>query len=76
MLDPAWLMRLPKGQAFALLEGGRLVKLRIPLPLPAQDADVPATWTAMLERMRTDYDGYLQRTPDSALTVEGAGGGY
>ena len=76
MLDPAWLMRLPKGQAFALLEGGRLVKLRIPLPLPARDADVPATWTAMLERMRADYDGYLQRTPDSALTVEGTGGGY
>ena len=32
MLTPAELVRLPKGQAFALLEGGRLWKLRMPLP--------------------------------------------
>ena len=30
MLTPAELVRLPKGQAFALLEGGRLWKIRIP----------------------------------------------
>ena len=76
MLDPAWLMRLPKGQAFALLEGGRLVKLRIPLPLATQQVGVPSTWAAMLEQMRADYDGYLRRTPDAALTVEGTGSGY
>ena len=76
MLDPAWLMRLPKGQAFALLEGGRLVKLRIPLPRPSEDDRVPATWTAMLAQMQATYDGYLQRTPDAALTVEGTGRGY
>jgi conjugative coupling factor TraD (TOL family) len=76
MLDPAWLMRLPKGQAFALLEGGRLVKLRIPLPLAATDANVPSTWAAMLSQMRSGYDAYVQRTPDAPLTVEGTGGGY
>jgi hypothetical protein len=32
MLRPAELVRLPKCQAFALLEGGRLWKLRLPLP--------------------------------------------
>ena len=32
MLIPADLIQLPKGQAFALLEGGQLYKLRLPLP--------------------------------------------
>lgn len=32
MLEAHDLMKLPKGQAFALLEGGRLYKLRLPLP--------------------------------------------
>ena len=76
LLDPAWLMRLPKGQAFALLEGGRLVKLRIPLPLQTQSLEVPSTWTEMLARMRDSYDGYIQRTPEMPLTVEGTGGGH
>lgn len=31
MLQPADLVQLPKGQAFALLDGGRLYKLRLPL---------------------------------------------
>ena len=31
-LIPADLIQLPKGQAFALLEGGQLYKLRLPLP--------------------------------------------
>lgn len=75
-LDPAWLMRLPKGQAFALLEGGRLVKLRIPLPLAAQDHEVPTSWHEMLGQMRDGYDGYIQRTPEQPLTVEGTGGGH
>lgn len=76
MLDPAWLMKLPKGQAFALLEGGRLSKVRIPLPLPHLDARIPADWSAMLGHMRAEYAAYLARTPDMDLTVEGTGGGY
>ncbi len=34
LLSPADVMALPKGQAFALLEGGRLWKIRMPLPDP------------------------------------------
>ena len=32
MVSPAYIMALPQGQAFALLEGNRLFKLRLPLP--------------------------------------------
>ena len=39
LLEPASLVQLPKGQAFALLEGGQLWKLRIPLPDAARSAD-------------------------------------
>lgn len=39
MLSPADLVQLPKGQAFALLEGGQLYKLR--LPLPGKDSMLP-----------------------------------
>ena len=38
MLTPAELVRLPKGQAFALLEGGRLWKLRIPRPVDGEES--------------------------------------
>ena len=41
MLTPAELVRLPKGQAFALLEGGRLWKLRIPRPVDVEEAAMP-----------------------------------
>lgn len=78
MLDPAWLMSLPKGQAFALLDGGRLVKLRMPLPLPTThgSADIPRNWAEMLGQMRNTYASYLARTSDAPLTVEGTGGGF
>jgi conjugative coupling factor TraD (TOL family) len=32
MVEPQDVMKLPKGQAFALLEGGHLKKIRLPLP--------------------------------------------
>lgn len=76
MLDPSWLMKLPKGQAFALLEGGKLVKIRIPLPLPATEEGVPANWGQMLAQMRTGYETYVSSNPDEGLTVEGTGGGF
>ncbi len=41
LLEPASLVQLPKGQAFALLEGGQLWKLRIPLPDAAHDPLMP-----------------------------------
>lgn len=52
MLMPADLTSLPKGQAFALLEGGNLYKLHLPLPLPDPDANVPENLTVMADRMR------------------------
>lgn len=76
LLDPAWLMQLPKGQAFALLEGGRLAKIRIPLPLAHVDDAIPSSWSEMLASMRATYDAYIARTPDLDLTVEGAGSGF
>ena len=41
MITPADIVALPKGQAFALIEGGQLYKLRI--PLPGQDPLLPKT---------------------------------
>ncbi len=48
MLQPADLMALPKGQCFALLHGGHLYKLR--LPLPGRDPHAPT----MLEEIRAE----------------------
>ena len=53
MLTPAELITLPKGQAFALLEGGQLWKIRIPLPSP--DADMPESLTQIAEEMERTY---------------------
>ena len=55
MLLPADLIELPKGQAFALLDGGKLYKLRLPLPgadplLPA-GMDEIAAWARSRYRM-------------------------
>jgi conjugative coupling factor TraD (TOL family) len=67
MLSPADLVRLPKGQAFALLDGGHLWKVRLPLPDPRDEAEMPATLAelsaAMAHRYTTSEQGY--RVPDS-----------
>ena len=48
MLTPADIVQLPKGQAFALLDGGILYKLRLPLagndPLMPKDMEEIAAW--------------------------------
>lgn len=46
---------LPKGQAFALLEGGQLWKIRMPLPLPDKTEDVPRDVADIAARMRAKY---------------------
>ena len=53
MLTPAELITLPKGQAFALLEGGQLWKIR--MPLPATDADMPESLTEIANEMERTY---------------------
>ncbi len=55
MLTPADLVSLPKGQAFALIEGGRLYKLRLPLagddPYLPKDMEAIAAWVRARNRM-------------------------
>jgi hypothetical protein len=53
MLTPAELITLPKGQAFALLEGGQLWKIR--MPLPSTDSDMPETLTEITNEMERTY---------------------
>ena len=55
MLTAADMVTLPKGQAFALLEGGQLWKLRIPLPDNLGDAAIPSNFEAMADAMRRSY---------------------
>ena len=55
MISAADVMALPQGQAFALLEGNRLFKLRMPLPDTAGDAFVPPSLREVGERMRAKY---------------------
>jgi conjugative coupling factor TraD (SXT/TOL subfamily) len=55
MLTPAELVRLPKGQAFALLEGGRLWKLRMPLPDDGGDPAMPASISTIANEMERTY---------------------
>jgi integrating conjugative element membrane protein (TIGR03747 family) len=55
MIGPADLTRLPKGQAFALIEGGRLYKLRLPLPDAEHDPMMPEDLEAVAEDMRGRY---------------------
>jgi len=54
LLEPTALMSLPKGQAFALMNGGDLYKLRIPLPSDKPDS-IPETLRVMTEKMRSQY---------------------
>ena len=71
------LMSQPKGQAFALLEGGRLVHVRIPLALPEKDLAVPSKWTEMLQHMRrqaAELSSHEDAMED--LTMEGTGIGF
>ncbi|HBC9530563.1 TPA: conjugative coupling factor TraD, PFGI-1 class, partial [Escherichia coli] len=56
LLEPADIVTLPKGQAFALLEGGQLWKIRMPLPAPDKDdALMPESIAKVAEAMRRHY---------------------
>lgn len=49
------IMQLPKGQAFALLEGNRLFKIRMPLADTTDDPFVPESLKAVSNDMRRRY---------------------
>jgi hypothetical protein len=55
MIEPAHVVALPKGQAFALLEGGALWKIRMPLPAADPDEVMPADLQALTGYMRQHY---------------------
>jgi len=55
MLTAADMVTLPKGQAFALLEGGQLWKIRMPLPDNREDTVMPGDFEEMADAMRRSY---------------------
>lgn len=67
MLTPAELVRLPKGQAFALLGGGSLWKIRMPLPDERDDPVMPASLAAIANEMERTYitNDHWYRTRES-----------
>ncbi|MGJ8517635.1 type IV conjugative transfer system coupling protein TraD [Carnimonas bestiolae] len=55
MIMPNDVMQLPKGQAFALLEGGKLWKIRMPLPMRDSTEDMPKNVADIAQRMASSY---------------------
>lgn len=55
LLEPAHVVALPKGQAFALTEGGVLWKVRIPLPAADPDDILPEDLKRLASAMRERY---------------------
>ncbi|MCY1527456.1 conjugative coupling factor TraD, PFGI-1 class [compost metagenome] len=55
LIEPAHVVALPKGQCFALLEGGTLWKIRMPLPAPDPDENMPADLQQLAGYMRQHY---------------------
>ncbi|MBB71429.1 MAG: conjugative coupling factor TraD, PFGI-1 class [Legionellales bacterium] len=58
MLTPSDLLNLPRGQAFCLLEGGQLYKVRLPLPDNEQD-NLPTSIAGMSSTIN-QWDGDWQ----------------
>ena len=54
MLETAHITSLPKGQAFCLLEGGHLWKVRFPLPVEEKD-EIPASLQQLTREMEKNY---------------------
>ncbi|MEP8684197.1 type IV conjugative transfer system coupling protein TraD [Enterobacter hormaechei] len=74
LLEPADVVTLPKGQAFALLEGGQLWKIR--MPLPAGDVDdklMPQSIAKIAEEMRRNYHSGEAWWNDSPTIVPAGG---
>lgn len=73
-LSPADLVKLPKGQAFALIGGGQLYKIRLPLFDTTDDPSLPPDLAAVAADMEKTYAGYINR--QDTLIVEGLGSGF
>jgi conjugative coupling factor TraD (TOL family) len=59
MISPADIVALPKGQAFAVLNGSELWKIRIPMPAKIDDDELPSDLAAMLRQMKRDYSSIM-----------------
>ncbi|VFR32129.1 Type IV secretory pathway, VirD4 components [plant metagenome] len=55
LIEPSHVVALPKGQAFALLQGGNLWKIRMPLPAPDPDEVMPEDLQQLTGYMRRHY---------------------
>jgi conjugative coupling factor TraD (SXT/TOL subfamily) len=73
MLSPSDLVQLPKGQAFALIHGGQLHKLRMPLPDASHDPMMPASLEAIGAEIRARSDGHWNRPGDVLIREDGYG---
>ena len=73
MLAPSDLCNLPKGQCFALLDGGHLYKIRLPLPKPDPAPNVPTNIWEVAADMREKYALYIADVEQNNLNpfVEG-----
>lgn len=66
LIHPNDFVSLPKGQAFALLDGGKPYKIRLPLTDPTDLENLPANLSAMTLEMRESYNSsedWYQFTP-------------
>ena len=61
LLTAADLVALPKGHAFAFIDGGQLWKIRIPLPDVADDA-LPKDMDALCAQLALRYANHHSRT--------------
>jgi len=71
MLSPSDLVQLPKGQAFALIHGGQLHKIRMPLPDASHDPLMPASLAAIAQEVRTRMTGRSYGTRHQEILEEG-----
>jgi conjugative coupling factor TraD (TOL family) len=69
MLCPADLVQLPKGQAFIVRKGGRLEKIRLPLPIAANDPVMPENLAHIAQQMGLKYRRHMIDTP-ADMSVE------
>jgi len=65
-VTPSDITKLPKGQAFALLEGGQLWKLRFPMPVKdSADGKLPDSLSQMVRQMRAKYESHTEQWYDT-----------
>lgn len=70
LIEPAHIVSLPKGQAFGLIEGGNLWKIRMPLPAVDPDEVLPKDMQQLAEYMRKHYIdsvGWWENSNSSAM---------